>query len=137
MTCSFADLKGPLVSVAIAAFGAHLCSDTSDSSSFNGQKTKRKEISNLYSAHPSYEERREGTDSQQTRDRPETDVRKDMGKASADFVTLTSNLTTMAVVAPASSLYAHRQRGWKREGQRSCFLEMAQLLSKALSVGPF
>ena len=104
---SFANLRckitEPTVSVAIGALGARLCSGTADSSSFNGQKTKRKEISNLYSAHRGYEGKRKGTDSRRTDDgRTRTDGRtkgKDMGKASADFVTLTSNLTTAAEAA--------------------------------------
>ena len=102
------EITGPTVSVAIGALGARLCSGTADSSSFNGQKTKRKEISNLYSAHRGYEGKRKGTNGQPTDEGRTTDGRgrtdgrtkgKDMGKASADFVTLTSNLTTAAEAA--------------------------------------
>ena len=49
-----------------------------------------------------------------------------MGKASADFVTLTSNLTTAAAATPPRRhrrrrrpllLLRHRQHGWKRKGR--------------------
>ena len=104
---SFANLRckitEPTVSVAIGALGARLCSGTADSSSFNGQKTKRKEISNLYSAHRGYEGKRKGTNGQPTDEGRTTDGRKDMGKASADFVTLTSNLTTAAAAVAAAA----------------------------------